>query len=473
MSRRAKISCTLGPASATPEVVRGLVDAGMDVARLNLSHATHAEHARLCGLVRDAARASGRAVAVLADLQGPKIRFGRFAGGRATLANGAEFTIVTGDIVGDASRASTSYAPLARELAPGDVLLVNDGLVRLEVIATDGRAARCRVVEGGEVADHKGLNLPGARLSTPALTPKDRDDLAFVLGLPVDLIALSFVRQPGDVEPVRAVMHERGVQRPVIAKIEKPEAVAQLEAVLDAFDGVLVARGDLGVELPLERVPLVQKRTLRLAVERAKPSIVATQMLESMIEHTRPTRAEASDVANAVLDGVDCVMLTAETSVGNHPVEAVRTMARLIEAAEEVRVSTRDARRRAGTVAVEVGVPHAAASLAAALGAKALVAYTESGATARRIASRREAVPLFAFTPSEVVRNQLALVWGVESFVVPRAADTDAMVAQVDRAMLESGRGANSDCIVMVAGSPPGATGSTNLVRVHRLGDRA
>jgi len=468
MTRRVKISCTLGPASCTPETVRALVDAGMDVARLNLSHGTHAEHARLCALVRDASRASGRAVAVMADLQGPKIRLGRFTGGRATLEAGAEFRIDTDDAPGDATRACCSYAPLARELVAGDRILINDGLVKLEVVGSEGSAVRCRVLEGGEVSDHKGLNLPGARLSTPALTDKDRDDLAFVLGLPVDLVALSFVRAAGDLDPVREAMRLRGVERPVIAKIEKPEAVAHLEAVVRAADAVLVARGDLGVEMPLEQVPMVQKRALRVALAHARPSIVATQMLESMIHNPRPTRAEASDVVNAVLDGADCVMLTAETGIGEHPVEAVQTMVRLIEAAEAlqgVRVPDADS----STVNEEVA--HTAARLARRLGAVALVAYTHSGATARHVASRREPVPLFAFTPEALVRDQLALAWGVQGAVVRGAADTDAMVRQVDEAALGSGVGRPGDLVVIVAGSPPGRPGNTNLVRVHRLGD--
>ena len=471
MTRRAKIACTLGPASSSPDIIRALVDAGMDVARLNLSHGTHEEHARLTARVREAARASGRAVAVLADLQGPKIRLGRFAGGAATLATGAEFTLLPGDVLGDAAHASCSYEPLARELAPGDTALLNDGLVKLEVIAADGRTVRCRVVEGGEVSDHKGLNLPGARLSTPALTPKDRDDLAFVLTLPVDLVALSFVRTVGDVQRLAEVMAASGVRRPVIAKIEKPEALRELPAIVEASDGVLVARGDLGVEAPLEQVPGLQKHTLRVARAMGRPTIVATQMLESMIHSTRPTRAEASDVANAILDGADCLMLTAETGIGDHPVEAVRTMARLIEAAEELHAAAREERRAPGAVTVEEGVAFAAARLAAVLEARALITYTTSGATARRVASRRERVPLHAFTPHPLVRDQLALVWGVEGFVVPQVSDTDAMVAQVDRAMLELGRGVAGDRVVIVAGSPPGAPGSTNMLRVHRLGD--
>jgi pyruvate kinase len=474
MSRRARISCTLGPASATPEVVRALVDAGMDVARLNLSHGTRDDHARATALVRAAAQASGRAVAVLADLQGPKIRLGHFRGGTAELAPGAEFLLVPDPIEGDATRAATSYPALGREVAPGDVALIGDGLVKLEVIATDGHAVRTRVVEGGRVSDRKGLNLPGARLSAPALTDKDRGDLEFVLGLPVDLIALSFVRSPDDARPVREAMARAGVTRPVIAKLEKPEALARLEEILDAFDGLLVARGDLGVELPFEQVPMVQKRALRLARERGKPAIVATQMLESMIHATRPTRAEVSDVANAVLDGADCLMLTAETGIGDHPVEAAATMARLIAAAEEAAPLPADPPDVAASPVEPVaeGIAHAAARLARTLGARALVAYTRSGATARYMASRRERVPLYAFTPDEAVRNQLALVWGVESLVVPGARDTDEMVVQVDRSMMAAGHRAG-DLVVIVAGSPPGVPGSTNMVRVHRLGSAA
>jgi len=470
MTRRAKIVCTLGPATQTPEAVRQMVDAGMDVARLNLSHGTREQHQAAYHAVRAASDAAGRAVAVLVDLQGPKIRLGEFEGGSARLEAGAEFVITTEPMMGTAQRASTTYADLARDVRAGDSLLVNDGAIRLEAIASDGREVRTRVVEGGVVSDHKGINLPGVAVSAPALTEKDREDLRFALSLRADLIALSFVRDPRDVEEVRREMRAANAHLPVIAKLEKPEAVARLEAILDAFDGLMVARGDLGVEMPLEEVPLVQKRAVSLARERSKPVIVATQMLESMIEHPRPTRAEASDVANAVLDGADALMLSGETSVGAYPFEAARTMGRIIAAAESR--PARLAERRGSQLGTpQAAIAAAAARLAEDIGARALVAFTQTGATARRLAGHRPSTPLLAFTTEPSVRSQLALTWGVETFVVPSVTHTDEMVTQVDRALLELGRAARGDAVVVVAGTPPGVSGSTNTIRMHRLGE--
>ncbi len=469
MSRRVRIVCTLGPATASDDVVRALIDAGMDVARLNFSHGTHADHAAMIARVRRAAVAADRAVAVLADLQGPKIRLGRFRGGRAELAAGAEFTVVAGtELEGDAAHASTTYAGLAADVRPGDAVLIDDGRLRLEVLASDGHAARCRVVVGGPVSDHKGINLPGVRVSAPALSEKDADDLRFALAQAVDLVALSFVRSPADAADARGVMDAAGVRVPLLAKLEKPEAVTALEAVLDAFDGVMVARGDLGVELPLEQVPLVQKRALRLARERAKPSIVATQMLESMIEHERPTRAEVSDVANAVLDGADALMLSAETSVGRDPALVVTTMSRIAATIERegVCLSAPEAPRTGAVAALAAAAVEAARDA----GAKALVSFTATGSTARLLAAHRPAMPLYAFTPHEAVRRQLALSWGVAAFVVPHSLDTDGMIRQVDRALIERGLGSPRDTVVIVAGTPPGTSGGTNTVRLHRIG---
>jgi pyruvate kinase len=475
MNRRAKIVCTLGPASHTREAIAALVEAGMDVARLNFSHGTRDDHRELYRLVREASDASGRAVAILGDLQGPKIRLGTFAAGRVTLESGAEFTITTEDAPGDARRASTTYRALASDVHPGDDILIDDGNVRLEVLEVKGAEVRTRVIEGGAVSDHKGLNLPGVRVSAPALTEKDFEDLRFALSLRVDFIALSFVRDPADADPVRRVMDESGGRLPLIAKLEKPEAVARLDEIVLAFDGLMVARGDLGVEIPLEQVPLVQKRAVRLARQHARPVIVATQMLESMIEHPRPTRAEASDVANAVLDGADALMLSGETSVGVNPALAVSTMARIIGGAE---TGARSERSPAGLRAADLkafdtpdAIAHAAVRVAADVKARALVAFTQSGATARRVARHRPEIPLLAFTTEPEVRSQLALTWGVETFIVPRADHTDVMISQVDRAMLELERGSPGDRVVVVAGTPVGASGTTNTLRVHVLGD--
>jgi pyruvate kinase len=465
---RVKIICSLGPATDTPEAVRALVDAGMDAARLNFSHGTYDQHRAHYERVRTASHAAGRAVGIMADLSGPKIRLGVFPAGPVTLAAGAEFVITTEPVAGDARQASTTYDGLARDVKPGDVLLVNDGLVRLEALASDGVRLTCRVLEGGEVSDHKGINLPGVKLSAPALTPKDVEDLRFALELGVDLVALSFVRSADAAAEVRRVMDAAGRRVPVFAKLEKPEAVLQMEAIVSAFDGVLVARGDLGVEMPLEDVPIVQKHLVQLAREHARPVIVATQMLDSMVNHSRPTRAEVSDVANAVLDGADALLLTAETTVGHYPVEVVATMRRIIVAAEAEDLRALPAVRDRTTV--QQAIARAAARTARDLGARALVAYTRTGSTARVLASHREPVPLYAFTSDPAVRSQLSVVWGVETFVVPDVRTTDEMVAQVTHSMLELGRGEPGDLVVIVAGTPPGVAGSTNSLRVHRLG---
>ncbi|HEY0486537.1 MAG TPA: pyruvate kinase [Mycobacteriales bacterium] len=469
MSRRAKIVCTIGPATATPERVRALVDAGMDVARLNFSHGTHADHEKAYRMVRDASDATGRAVGILADLQGPKIRLGRFADGPVEWRTGEVVTITTEDVLGDHDRVSTTYKKLAADAKVGDHLLVDDGKVALEVTAVEGLDVRCLVLEGGTVSNNKGLSLPNVDVSIPPLSEKDIADLRFALDLRVDLVALSFVRSPDDAALVHRIMDDHGGGRlPVIAKVEKPEAVARLEEIVLAFDGVMVARGDLGVELPLEQVPLVQKRAIGLCRENAKPVIVATQMLDSMIENTRPTRAEASDVANAVLDGTDAVMLSGETGVGKFPILTVTTMARIITSVEESELCVpplrHDPRTKAGAVAA------AAKQIGEVIGARAVAAFTLTGDTVRRLARQHPRLPLLAFTSVPAVRNQLAMSWGVETFLVPMVQHTDAMFRQVDAALLEIGRYAAGDVVVIVAGSPPGTAGSTNTLRVHQLG---
>jgi pyruvate kinase len=468
MSRRAKIVCTLGPAVNSPEGITALVEAGMDVARLNFSHGAHADHEKAYRMVREASDRTGRAVAILADLQGPKIRLGTFAEGPVHWATGTQICITVDDVEGTAARVSTTYKGLASDVRVGDRLLVDDGKLALSVVGVEGPDVFCVVVEGGEVSNNKGLSLPGVAVSVPALSEKDEEDLRFALHLSVDFIALSFVRRPEDVELVREIMRQEDIELPVIAKLEKPEAVERLEAIVEAFDGVMVARGDLGVELPLEQVPLVQKRAVQAARERNKPVIVATQMLESMIQNSRPTRAEASDVANAVLDGTDAVMLSGETSVGKHPIGAVRTMDRIISAVEvdHARVPdvVRRSRSRSGAIV------RAAKDVAEALDVKALAAFTDSGDTARRLAALHPRQPLLAFTVHARVRSQLALSWGVETFLVPSVQHTDDMVQQVDFSLLSIGRLKDRDRVVVVAGSPPNTAGSTNLIRVHEVG---
>ena len=468
--RRAKIVCTLGPATDTYERVRELAEAGMNVARLNMSHGTREDHERVYDHVRRVASELGTAIAILGDLQGPKIRLGRFADGPVTLVEGDLFTITTDPIEGDVNRCSTTYEGLPGDVGPGDEILIDDGRVRLRAKDVTDTDVTCTVEIGGQISNHKGINLPGVQVSVPAMSDKDVEDLRWALRQGVDFVAVSFVRSADDAEPVRAVMHEEGILRPVIAKIEKPQAIDNLDEVMDVFDGVMVARGDLGVELPLEEVPLVQKVIIEKARRNAKPVIVATQMLESMISAPRPTRAEASDVANAVLDGADAVMLSGETSVGAYPIQTVRTMARIIESTEQhgqLRMAslTWKPKTKSGVIC------RAAADVAEAVDATYLVAFTTSGDSARRMSRYRSRVPVIAFTPDPVVRSQLAMSWGVETFTVPYVKHTDDMVLQVDKALLDIGRCDEGNQVVIVAGSPPGIPGSTNALRVHNMGD--
>ncbi|MGH3412677.1 MAG: pyruvate kinase [Marmoricola sp.] len=468
--RRAKIVCTLGPSTASRQRIRELVDVGMNVARLNLSHGTHAEHEAAYRMVREASDETGHGIAIFADLQGPKIRLGEFADGSASLEAGAGFTITTREVAGDATRASTTYAGLPDDVATGDTVLIDDGRIRLRVTGVDDTEVHTEVVVAGDVSDHKGINLPGVAVSVPALSAKDKEDLRWALHLTVDFVALSFVRSAADVEVVRQIMREEGVMLPVIAKIEKPQAIDNLGEVVRAFDAFMVARGDLGVECPLEDVPFLQKRVIERARRNAKPVIVATQMLESMIQSPAPTRAEASDVANAVLDGADAVMLSGETSVGKYPVETVRTMARIIESTEDHELGQMAAidwqpRTRGGVIA------KAAAEVAERVGAKYLVAFTQSGDSARRLARYRGSIPVLAFTPEAVVRSQLSMTWGVEAFKTLPVEHTDEMVRQVDEELLRIGRVQQGDLVVIIAGSPPGIPGSTNALRIHRMGD--
>ncbi|KQV76303.1 pyruvate kinase [Aeromicrobium sp. Root344] len=468
--RRAKIVCTLGPAVGSAHKILQLTEAGMDVARLNMSHGEQSDHEQNYAWVREAGDKVGKAIAVLADLQGPKIRLGRFADGPVQLEVGGTFTITTDDILGDVHRCSTTYKGLPGDVSVGDEILIDDGRMRLRASAVTDTDVTCTVETSGPVSNNKGINLPGVMVSVPAMSEKDIDDLRFALRLGVDFIALSFVRSADDYYDVKKIMVEEGIMRPVIAKIEKPQAVDNLDGIMDAFDGVMVARGDLGVELPLEDVPIVQKLIVEKARRNAKPVIVATQMLESMISAPRPTRAEASDVANAVLDGADAVMLSGETSVGEYPIHTVTTMARIIESTEEhglprMAAFTWKAKTKSGIIC------RAAADVAEAVSARFVVAFTTSGDSARRMTRYRSKVPVIAFTPDPLVRSQLALSWGIETFLVPEVTHTDEMVLQVDKALLEIGRCADGQQVVIVAGSPPGIPGSTNALRIHNMGD--
>ncbi len=468
--------CTLGPATANERRIKELVYAGMDVARLNMSHGTHEDHAESYRLVRAASDASGHGVGILADLQGPKIRLAKFSGGPVELRRGARWTITTREVDGNAEISGTTYEGLAGDVKAGDPILIDDGRVRLRVIEVkDGTDVLCEVLVGGKVSDHKGINLPGVAVSVPALSEKDIEDLRFALHLTVDFIALSFVRSAADVEDVRRIMREENITRPVIAKIEKPQAIDNLDEVIAAFDGFMVARGDLGVEMPAEEVPFLQKKIIDKARLNAKPVIVATQMLESMIASPTPTRAEVSDVANAILDGADAVMLSGETGVGEYPVHTVETMARIIQTTElhameqhevgTLRVLQWDPHTKSGVIA------KAAGEVAERIDAKYVVAFTQSGDSARRMSRLRGPVPVLAFTPEAQTRSQLSLSWGVETFKTASVEHTDEMVAQVDEQLLNIGRVKKGDLVVIIAGSPPGIPGSTNALRVHRMGD--
>jgi pyruvate kinase len=460
----------MGPAVESPEKVKELIAAGMDMARLNLSHGSYEEHQGRLDRVRAAAKEAGKAVAVLVDLQGPKIRLARFESGPHDLARGDIFTITTDEVPGTKERVGTTYKGLPGDCKAGDRILIDDGKVTVEVVEVKGNDVITKCIEPGAVSNNKGINLPGVAVSVPAMSEKDADDLRWGLRAGADFIALSFVRNAADIKDVHAIMDEVGIRIPVIAKIEKPQAVENLVEIVEAFDGIMVARGDLGVELPIEDVPMVQKRCVELARDAAKPVIVATQMLDSMITNSRPTRAEATDCANAVLDGADALMLSGETSVGEFAIEAVQTMARIIVKTEQdgldrIRPLTHAPRTKGGAVT------KAAAEVGGIVGAKFLVTFTQSGDSARRISRLRSAIPILAITPEIGTYNRLALSWGVEPLVTPMVKHTDEMVLQADKMLIDGKRASIGEPVIIVAGSPPGIPGSTNAMRVHTVGD--
>jgi pyruvate kinase len=468
--RRAKIVCTMGPAVESPEKVRELIAAGMNMARLNLSHGSYEEHQGRLDRVREAAKEAGKAVAILVDLQGPKIRLARFENGPHELARGDIFTITTDEVPGTKERVGTTYKGLPGDCKPGDFIMIDDGKVTVEVIEVKGNDVVTKCIFPGAVSNNKGINLPGVAVSVPAMSEKDADDLRWGLRAGADFIALSFVRNAADIKDVHAIMDEVGIRIPVIAKIEKPQAVDNLQEIVDAFDGIMVARGDLGVEMPIEDVPMVQKRCVELARDAAKPVIVATQMLDSMITNSRPTRAEATDCANAVLDGADALMLSGETSVGDFAIEAVQTMARIIEKTEQegldrIRPLIHAPRTKGGAIT------KAAAEVGEVLGAKYLVTFTQSGDSARRISRLRSRLPILAITPEEGTYNRLALSWGIEPQISPMVKHTDDMVLQADRILIDTKRAAIGEQVMIIAGAPPGIPGSTNAMRVHTVGD--
>jgi len=467
-SRRAKIVCTLGPATDSLDKVIELVEAGMNVARLNMSHGDHETHLRRLSWVRQAAESVGRPIGVFADLQGPKIRLGKFPDGPQVLEEGDRFTITTEDVPGTKERAGTTLHTLTNDVNPGDQILINDGAIELRALEVTDTDVVTEVIIGGRVSDHKGINLPGVAVSVPALTEKDAEDLVWALEHNVDMVALSFVRSARDVEDVHRIMDQHGRRIPVIAKIEKPQAVDALDDIVRAFDVMMVARGDLGVELPLEDVPGVQKQIITAARLVAKPVIVATQMLESMISAPRPTRAEASDVANAVLDGADAVMLSGETAVGEWPIVTVDTMGRIIRKIESLGIDKIapidwDPHTTSGIIA------KAAVEVAERVGAKYLVAFTKSGDTALRLTRLRSEIPVCSFSPFVETAQRMSLAWGIKSFTTPEFYSMDAMVEAVQNSLVGSAMVEPGDNIVIVAGNPKHTSGKTNSLRVAEI----
>ncbi len=474
MIRRTKIVATVGPSCQSPEMLLALMSAGADVFRLNFSHGDHAGKAEIIERLRDLSIQRRQAVAILGDLQGPKIRTGKMQGGRLELTPGQEVTITTRDVLGQGSLIPTGYPDLPRDVKPGDSILLDDGLMELEVLRVETEDVACRVRFGGTLKDRKGINLPGAKVSIPALTEKDREDLRFCIDQEVDYIALSFVRQASDVVELKDILYREKSPARVIAKIEKPQAVEDFDAILQAADGIMVARGDLGVEMSPEKVPLIQKRIIRQCNEAGKPVITATQMLESMIGNPRPTRAETSDVANAILDGTDAVMLSAETASGSYPVEAVSLMVR-VACDVEADPSLKEKAFRAlsevyGYRRLPEAIGQAACRVAENVGAAAILAFTQTGSTAALVAKYRPELPIYAVTPSHLVRRKMALYAGVRSIRVDIEGDTESQIRSVEEAVLAAGVLSKGDVVVITMGSPVSAPGTTNLMKVHRLG---
>jgi pyruvate kinase len=467
--RRTKIVCTLGPASQSEETLREIIHAGMDVARINFSHGDHHTHARNIALVRRLAQEEGQVLAVMGDLQGPKLRLGEIAA-QVILREGQDFNLTTRPVPGDDREVNFPHPEVIGDVRPSDRVLLDDGLLELEVLATTPTDIRCRVVTGGPLKSHKGVSLPGVSLSLPSLTEKDQEDTAFAIQQGVDYFALSFVRRAEDVSQLRGLLEQNQVSIPIIAKIEKREAVEAFGEIMEISDGVMVARGDLGVETPAEEVPIYQKRIIRLANEVGKPVITATQMLSSMIDNPRPTRAEASDIANAILDGTDAIMLSGETAVGNYPVEAVRTMAKIALTTEERILPYQEWMHKAAlepSFTPTDAISQATCEIALELSAKAIISSTMSGQTARMVAKHRPATSIIAVTPSPETQRRLALVWGVYPLLVSEFAHTDQMIETAVQAALDKGVIERGDIVVITAGVPLGGPGRTNMLKVH------
>jgi pyruvate kinase len=473
--RRAKIVGTLGPASNNETTFRGLVRAGLDVARLNFSHGTHPEKLALMEMVRKVAEEEGRYICILGDLQGPKIRTGRLENRKPVqLEAGQKLTITTRDVAGNSSVISTTFRTLPENLEAGARILLSDGLIELRVIAVTGDDVECQVVNGGILGENKGINLPGIAVRVPSLTEKDEEDLEFAIRNGVDAIAVSFVRNADDVRLVKERIASLGADTWVVAKLEKPQAIEHLDAILEITDGIMVARGDLGVEMPPEKVPAIQKLIIRRSAEYRKPVITATQMLESMIENPRPTRAEASDVANAVYDGTDAVMLSAESAAGKYPVEAVKMMAKIVIETESHIQNGRpahDVRPSKLHLSVAETICESMAHAAQDLDVKAIAVFTETGTTARQLSKYRPTPPIYALSSVDVVINRMNLLWGVQPVKCTKAHTAEEMVDMAERLLEDAGYAKARDIIGIVAGTRT-KSGSTNFLRLHVLGDR-
>ena len=468
MPKRTKIIATIGPASSSPAVIAKLIHAGMDAARLNFSHGERKDHITRIRLIRQASISVGKPIAIIQDLQGPKLRVGNMQNDGVALKRGAIVTLTAKKVVGTSSLISITYSRLAKDLRPGDTVLFDDGRLELRVLRRSGSGLQCKVIRGGTLKSHKGVNLPGANLTLPSLSPKDRQDILFGIGRGVDYIALSFVRSASDIEATRSFIRKAGADIPIIAKIEKPEAIRNLDEIIQAADGIMVARGDLGVEMSPEQVPLLQKLIIRACNDAEKPVITATQMLESMIENPQPTRAEASDVANAILDGTDCVMLSGETAVGKHPVQAISVMARIAVQAETSLEPIPPDKHIGG---LDESVAHAACRAAAEQHVRAIVTFTQSGSTALLVSKHRPAADIIAPTPFERVARKVSLYWGVIPVILKTKKTTDDMIRSVEAIMLEKDLARKRDLIVITAGVPIGVAGSTNMMKIHRVGE--
>lgn len=471
--KKAKIVCTIGPSSESKEILKEMMLTGMDVARLNFSHGSHSNHLKKIKNIRSISKSIGKSVAILGDLQGPKIRTGLLRDKECLLRENSEVVLTTRNVLGTEEVISTNYKNIVKDLKKGDTILIDDGLIQLKVKDIEGNNIKCNVTAGGILKEHKGINLPGVELSVQSLTKKDEDDLKFCIDNELDYIALSFVRKASDIKRVKSIISKRKKEIPVIAKLEKPEAVENLDSILEVSDGVMIARGDMGVEMKLEMVPIVQKKVIQKANEYMKPVITATQMLESMTEHQRPTRAEVSDVANAILDGTDAVMLSQETAVGKYPVETVKVMSSIIEMTEKGFLFQIHQKRICTDKVLSFpdAVTNAAAYSAEVIQAKAIVAFTQSGLTALLISKARASICIVAFTPFEKIKRMMSLYWGVNSRIMPFIENTDELIEKVDKLLLKEEFVKKGDSTVLILGAPIYTKGTTNLMKLHKIGE--